>query len=73
MLGPGHRWAYLLAPFYAILTRLPATREGALRLGLITLEKVVLALIACIEQGPLGTRVLDVPDIRRAAGADFEH
>lgn len=70
--GPGHRWPGLLIPFYAILTRLPATREGAQRLGLVSLEQMVRALVASIEQGPAGMRVLNVPDIRRAAGADLE-
>ena len=49
VLGPGHRWPYLLIPFYAILRRLPPTRKGALRLGLVTLDQMVLALAASIQ------------------------
>lgn len=66
VLGPGHRWPQLLLPLYAILTRLPLTRQGARRLGLVTLEQMVRALVASIEQGPEGVRVLDVPAIRGA-------
>ena len=29
VLGPGHRWPYLLIPFYKVCESLPATREGA--------------------------------------------
>lgn len=66
VLGPGHRWPYLLIPLYAILERLPPTRDGALRLGLVTLEQMVRALIMSVEQGATGIHVLNVPDIRNA-------
>jgi uncharacterized protein YbjT (DUF2867 family) len=33
VLGPGHRWPYLLLPFYWICERLPPTRDSARRLG----------------------------------------
>jgi uncharacterized protein YbjT (DUF2867 family) len=66
VLGPGHRWPCLLLPAYAVLNVFPPTREGAQRLGLVTLQQMVCALVASIEQGPDGTRVLDVPGIRGA-------
>ncbi len=66
VLGPEHRWPYLLKPLYAIMELLPPTRASARRLGLITLEQMVNALVASIEQGPAGARVLEVPEIRRA-------
>ncbi|MEF8722361.1 MAG: NAD(P)H-binding protein [Candidatus Accumulibacter delftensis] len=66
VLGPGHRWPVLLVPCYAMLERLPATRETALRLGLVTREQMLRALVACVEQGPSGIRVLDVAAIRSA-------
>lgn len=69
VLGPGHRWPIVLAPLYAVLARLPATREGALRLGLVTREQMVRALVAAVEHGPSGRRVLDVPGIRNASQA----
>ena len=69
VLGPGHRWPVLLVPLYAILSRLPVTREGALRLGLVTLEQMVRAMVACVEQGASGVRVLDVSAIRSAGEA----
>ncbi len=69
VLGPGHRWPYLLLPVYALFALLPPTREGARRLGLVTLEEMVRALIASIEEGPRGVRITDVPGIRAASTA----
>ncbi len=69
VLGPGHYWPYLLVPFYAIFTLLPPTREGARRLGLVSLAQMVGALVKYIEEGPEGARVVDVPGIRAANAA----
>ncbi len=69
VLGPGHRWPCILLPVYALCRRLPATREDAERLGLVTLEQMLRALVASIERDPQGVRILDVPAIR-AASAD---
>jgi len=64
VLGPGHRWPYLLLPIYWVLERLPATGETARRLGLVTLSQVVNALIASVESPSDGCRILDVPNIK---------
>ncbi|MFL6571492.1 MAG: SDR family oxidoreductase [Burkholderiales bacterium] len=66
VLGPGHRWPCLLVPFYALAALLPPLRETALRLGLVTIAQMVSALVASIERGPQGVRILDVPLIRAA-------
>jgi len=66
VLGPGHRWPYLLIPFYSLLGALPATREGAERLGLVTLEQMVTALEVAVENPPTETRIWSVPDIRKS-------
>ena len=67
VLGPGHRWAYLLLPIYKVLERLPATRDGAQRLGLVTHQQMVAALVRAVERPPDGIRVVGVPEIRSAA------
>lgn len=67
VLGPGHRWPYLLLPFYKICEWLPFTRAGALRLGLVTLEQLILALVQAVESPIQGSRVVGVPEIRSAA------
>jgi len=64
VLGPGHRWPYALLPMYWICERIPATREGAHRLGLVTLAQITRTLVASIETPACGFRILGVPQIR---------
>lgn len=64
VLGPGHRWPFLLLPAYWVWERFASTRDTALRLGLLTLDQMVAALVAAIEHPPAGHRTLDVPAIR---------
>lgn len=66
VLGPGHRWPYLLIPFYKVCEWLPATREGSRRLGLVTLPQMVAALVRAVESPARGMRVVEVPEIRQA-------
>ena len=64
VLGPGHRWPYLLVPGYWIAERLPPTRESARRLGLVTLNQMAAAIITAIENPVIGRRIVEVPEIR---------
>ena len=64
VLGPGHRWPYVLIPFYWLCERLPAARDGARRLGLVTLPQMVNALVAAVENPARGVHVVEVPRIR---------
>lgn len=67
VLGPGHRWPMLLLPIYALLRLLPATREAADRLGLVTRGQMTMALLDAVANPPdTGTRIVEVPGIRRA-------
>ena len=45
---------------------LPPTREGAQRLGLVTLEQMTNALTVAVENPVEGIRVVTVPEIRAA-------
>jgi uncharacterized protein YbjT (DUF2867 family) len=63
VLGPGHRWPYLLLPVYAMLRWLPPTRAGAERLGLVTLPQIIAALTRAVEHRPNGVHIVDVPAI----------
>jgi uncharacterized protein YbjT (DUF2867 family) len=67
VLGPGHYWPYLLVPLYWTMRLIPATRESALRLGLVTLGQMIAALTWAVENPPEGVRVLGVPQIRSFA------
>jgi uncharacterized protein YbjT (DUF2867 family) len=65
VLGPGHRWPYLLLPAYALLRLIPATRDTALRLGLVTLDDMVACLTTAISGAPPPQlRVIEVAQIR---------
>ena len=65
VLGPGHRWAYALVPLYQLAEQFEATRETALRLGLVTLPQMIAALVEAIENPTERARVVEVPEIRR--------
>jgi uncharacterized protein YbjT (DUF2867 family) len=65
VLGPGHRWPLALIPVYRLMELIPATREPALRLGLVTLEQLLSALVHTVEHPASDVRVLNVPDIRK--------
>jgi len=69
VLGPGRQWPRILRPLYWILERIPSKRETARRLGLITEREMTLALVAAVENPSDGIKILDVPEIRRAAQA----
>jgi uncharacterized protein YbjT (DUF2867 family) len=64
VLGPGHRWPVLLKPIYALFELLPATRDSARRLGLVTLDQIVTALAYAVDHPPERLRICEVPEIR---------
>ena len=66
VLGPGRQWPVVLKPMYWLMERIPATRESAQRLGLVTLEQMVGTLVWSIENPANGVRILGVPEIRRS-------
>jgi uncharacterized protein YbjT (DUF2867 family) len=68
VLGPGHWWPYALLPIYAVLERLPSTRASARRLGLVTLQQMVGALVDAIEHPPERERLIEVPEIKARSG-----
>ena len=55
---------YLLLPIYKLAELLPPMRDGAQRLGLVTLEQMTSALTVAVENPVEGRRVLTVPEIR---------
>ena len=64
VLGPGHRWPYVLLPMYWLFERLPSTRDGARRLGLVTLAQMTQTLASAVENPSIGARFVEVPQIR---------
>ena len=69
VLGPGHRWPYLLLPVYALLERMPGTAGPATRLGLVSHRQMVAALVHAVEHPTAGLRIVGVPEIRTADAA----
>jgi hypothetical protein len=59
----------VLLPFYWICERLPATRESARRLGLVTIAQMLDTLVWAAENPANEVRILDVPRIRELSGA----
>jgi uncharacterized protein YbjT (DUF2867 family) len=64
VLGPGRRWPLFLKPMYWIMEQIPATRDSAQRLGLVTQEQMIAALVSSVETPARGVRILGVPEIR---------
>jgi len=69
VLGPGRRWPLFLKPVYWLMERIPATRESARRLGLVTIGQMVSALAYAVENPTQGVRILGVPEIRENLGS----
>jgi nucleoside-diphosphate-sugar epimerase len=65
VLGPGHRWPYVLLPFYKLAEVIPKTRAGARRLGLVTVREMVNALVHAANNPIQGMHILEPTDIRR--------
>ncbi len=66
VLGPGHNWPYALLPIYKVMECLPFVSQSAKRLGLVTLEQMIMALVEAVESPVQGLRVVEVPEIRSA-------
>lgn len=68
VLGPGHRWPYLLLPMYGLFEHLPGTRNTARRLGLVTLKQMINTLVWAVENPSQSIRIIEVPEIRQKKG-----
>ena len=68
VIGPRHRWALLLVPLYALARLIPAWREGARRLGLVTLDQMVDAIVRAVEDPP-GSGIRRIVEVPRITGS----
>jgi uncharacterized protein YbjT (DUF2867 family) len=69
VLGPSHYWPCVLLPIYKVLEAIPATRESAIRLGLVTRSQMVNTLASAVASAAVaspapGIRILTTADIR---------
>lgn len=67
VVGPGHWWPVLLWPLFKILERLPATRQKARALALVTIRQMLDTLLEAIEAPGQTAEIVDVPAIRQPA------
>ena len=67
ILGPGHRWPYALLPFYKLAERVPAWRESARRLALVTRRQMLDALTEATSNPPCGIRIVEASAIRNSS------
>jgi len=68
ILGPGRRWPKATLPLYKLAELFSGSRATAERLGLVTIEQFIGALVAQVENPPARGqwRIVDVPGIKRA-------
>ncbi len=68
VLGPGRWWPKMIMPLYKLAELFPLTRATAERLGMVSIEQFVTAMVSAVENPPPARqrRIIDVPAIRRA-------
>ena len=68
VLGPGRQWPKVILPLYKLAEWFPGTQATAERLGLVTIEQFMIAMISAAENPPIRghRRIIDVPAIKRA-------
>jgi len=64
VLGPGHRWPYLILPLYWLAMLVPGSRETARRLYPVTLKSVVRAIVDAVDNPPQSVRIIEAGELR---------
>ena len=64
VLGPGHRWPYLILPLYWAWMLSPSTRETANRLYPTRLRELVRSIVDAVETPPADVRIIDAQQMR---------
>lgn len=64
VLGPGHRWPYLILPLYWVWSAFPSQRDTAQRLYPVKLANVIRALVDAVENPAAGARIVEAPEMR---------
>jgi uncharacterized protein YbjT (DUF2867 family) len=65
VLGPGHWWPVLLLPVYGIARLVPAWRQKAEDMSLITIKQMISTIFKAIESPPQKLRVFEIKHIKR--------
>ncbi len=64
VLGPGHRWPYLIMPMFWLAELMPSKRESARRLKPVTLGQTILTLVRAVENPAQGVRIIEAEEMR---------
>jgi uncharacterized protein YbjT (DUF2867 family) len=64
VLGPGHRWPYIILPLYWLWMLSPQSRDTARRLYPVKLKKVLRALADAVDSPPDEVRIIEGPEMR---------
>lgn len=64
VLGPGHKWPYVLLPFYKLFEKIPFTKDAVKRLGLVKLNQLLSCIVYAVNNPPGGVRIYNTEDIK---------
>jgi uncharacterized protein YbjT (DUF2867 family) len=64
VLGPGHRWPYLVLPLYWLASLVPSSRDTARRLYPVKLGRLLRAIVDAVDAPPVATRVIEADELR---------
>jgi uncharacterized protein YbjT (DUF2867 family) len=67
VLGPGHRWPYMILPLYWLWGLNPKSRDTARRLYPVKLRSVIDAMAGAVDRPPDGVRIIEAPELRSRA------
>ena len=71
VVGVQGKWARGgLGPVWEGLEQSRERTAAALRMGLVTIHEMLMTMLWAIEQPPSGSRVIEVPEIRRLGRSD---
>jgi len=65
VLGPGHWWPIVLLPLYGIAELIPAFRNKAHEMALVTIGQMITILAKVIEANPTPLRIIEIKNIRQ--------
>jgi uncharacterized protein YbjT (DUF2867 family) len=66
VLGPGHWWPALLLPLYGLANIVPAWKQKAAGMQLVTLRQMLAALVSAIETTPQKQTIIEIPAIKKS-------
>lgn len=66
VIGPAHWWPLLLLPVYAVAEIVPAWRQKARSVALVTIRQMITTLIQAVEATPLPHNIIEIKQIRQS-------